>query len=106
MVEPAVAPVAARDAVQSDIAVAHHHRTRRARFAGGAHVKQRLIKPPVYGVIVAGDCDVVHARGHTSTRLAVADIEIHTLNIREMMLPKWALLEQLQTRFALAAKTK
>src|SRR5256885_894102 len=64
MIEPAGAPIAARNDVHADVAVAEHDRARGPGLARRPHAEQRLVEPAVQRVVVAADRDVVDPGGH------------------------------------------
>src|SRR5205814_4349513 len=64
MIEPAGAPVAARNHVHADIAVAQHDRACRPGLARRLHAEEGLVEPAVQRVLVGRDGDVIDARGH------------------------------------------
>src|SRR6185437_10514266 len=73
MIQPAVAAVTARNAIQPNITVADHDRACRARLAGCPHAEERLIKPAVLRVIIAGNGNVINPCGHMSVSFASCD---------------------------------
>src|ERR1700704_1477526 len=64
MIEPAGAPVAARNYVHADIAVAQHDRARRPGLARRLHAEEGFVEPAVQRILVGRDGDVIDARGH------------------------------------------
>src|SRR5258708_18855175 len=64
MIEPAGAPVAARNHVHADIAVAQHNRARRPGLARRLHAEKGLVDPTAKRVWVGRDGAVMAARGH------------------------------------------
>src|SRR5439155_1173106 len=64
MIEPAGAPVAARNYIHADVAVAQHNRARGPGLARRLHAEEGLVEPAVQRILVGRDGDVVDARGH------------------------------------------
>src|SRR5206468_8908622 len=64
MIEPAGAPVAARNHVHADIAVAQHDRARGPGLARRLHAEEGFVEPAVQRILVGRDGDVIDARGH------------------------------------------
>src|SRR5260221_5889407 len=68
MIEPTGAPVAARNHVHADIAVAQHDRARGPGLARRLHAEEGFVEPPVQRILVGRDGGVVDARGHGPPR--------------------------------------
>src|SRR5204863_8973814 len=64
MIQAAGAPVAARNYVHPDIAVAQHDRARGPGLGRRLHAEEGFVEPTVQRILVGRDGDVVDARGH------------------------------------------